>query len=334
MKIHSIAKNLTASALSVLVLSLGACRGEPERADAFPAVIRLDWAYWSPIGIVLKEKRFLETALKTNGHATKVEWTFSLGSNKSLEYLNSKSTDFSSSAGVAAFISRANGNDIRSVYSLSKPEWTALLVAKDSKIASIEELKGKKVAATRGTDPFVFLARALDTKGLGIKDVEYVAVQHPDGKNALLRGDVDAWAGLDPLMAQAEIESGAKFLFRNADFNTYNVLSVREDWVAKYPQVIETVISAYEEARAWALANPDKYLALITKEAKLTPEVAAKVIERTDISNPKVGAAQIAAISAAGTVLKKNGVIDSTVDVQGVANALITPQFSEKIVKP
>jgi sulfonate transport system substrate-binding protein len=37
-----------------------------------------------------------------------------------------------------------------------------------------------------------------------------VLLQHADGKTALIRGDVDAWAGLDPMMAQAEVEDGAK----------------------------------------------------------------------------------------------------------------------------
>jgi hypothetical protein len=34
-------------------------------------------------------------------------------------------------------------------------------------------------------------------------------LQHPDGKTALERGQVDAWAGLDPLMASAQIQSGS-----------------------------------------------------------------------------------------------------------------------------
>lgn len=321
-------------ALSVLFLASGCKEEEKKEAQvSWPDEIKLDWAYWSPLSIVLKDQKFLENALQQEKLQVKVSWTFSLGSNKSLEYLNSKSTDIGSSAGVAALINRANGNPIRSVYSPSKPEWTALLVAKDSKITSIEQLKGKKVAATRGTDPFVFLVRALDVKGLGLKDIEYVAVQHPDGKNALLRGDVEAWAGLDPLMAQAELENGAKFLYRNADFNTYNVLSVREDWITQYPHVIKKVLVAYEEARAWALAHPAEFQALIAREAKLTDVVAAKVLERTNISQPKIGANQIAAIGAAGDALKKNGVIDSTVNVAQTVQDLIYSGFSEEVVK-
>ena len=63
---------------------------------------------------------------------------------------------------------------------------------------------------TRGTDPHIFLVRALLSVNLTEKDITPVLLQHPDGKTALIRGDVDAWAGLDPMMAQAEVEDGAQ----------------------------------------------------------------------------------------------------------------------------
>ena len=46
----------------------------------------------------------------------KTAWTQSLGSNKALELLRSKSVDFGSTAGAAAFLGRANGNPIKSIY--------------------------------------------------------------------------------------------------------------------------------------------------------------------------------------------------------------------------
>ena len=52
--------------------------------------------------------------------------------------------------------------------------------------------------------------------GLTEQDMKLVLLQHADGKTALERGDVDAWAGLDPMMAAAEVEDGARLFFRNA----------------------------------------------------------------------------------------------------------------------
>ena len=61
----------------------------------------------------------------------------------------------------AALVAKINGNPIKSIYVYSRPEWTALVTRKDTGIAKVADLKGKRVAVTRGTDPHIFLVRAL-----------------------------------------------------------------------------------------------------------------------------------------------------------------------------
>lgn len=95
-----------------------------------PKEVRLDYAYYAPTSLVLREQGLLEKRLGEQGIA--VRWVFSQGSNRSLEYLNSGSTDFASTAGLAALLSRANGAPIETLYLASRPEWTALVVPKDS----------------------------------------------------------------------------------------------------------------------------------------------------------------------------------------------------------
>jgi sulfonate transport system substrate-binding protein len=294
-----------------------------------PETIRLDYATYNPVGLLLREKGILEQDLAKDG--VKVEWVKSLGSNKALELLSSNSADFGSTAGAAALLSKANGNPIRAIYVYSKPEWTALVTRTDAGVASIADLRGKKIAVTRGTDPFVFLLRALDSVGLTEKDVEIVPLQHPDGKIALERGDVAAWAGLDPLMATAELESGAKLFYRNADWNTYGVLNVREDFAERHPAYVNRVLAAYEQARKYALAHPDELRAALSKEAHLEANVADAVLARTDLSAPLIGEQQREAITAAGVVLKKTGIIKADADVPAVSAALIDPAFGRAL---
>src|SRR6201982_2251019 len=184
-----------------------------------PKDIRIDWATYNPVSILLKNKGLLEKELAKDGIA--VTWVQTVSSANALQFLNAGSIDFGSSAGSAALVARINGNPIKSVYVYSRPEWTALVTARDSKINKVEDLKGKKVAVTRGTDPHIFLVRALLDAGLSEKDITPVLLQHADGKTALIRGDVDAWAGLDPMMAQAGVEEGAKLFYRQADANTW-----------------------------------------------------------------------------------------------------------------
>jgi sulfonate transport system substrate-binding protein len=318
-------------AFVVVVLIIAAMSpGCSRKATVKPTTIKLDYAYYNPVSLVLKDKKFLEQDLASDGIS--VEWTQSLGSNKALELLNSKSVDFGSTAGAAALIGKANGNPIKAIYVYSRPEWTALVVRKDSSITKVEDLKGKKVAVTRGTDPHIFLLRALHEAGLTEKDIQMVVLQHPDGRIALEKGDVDAWAGLDPMMAQTEIQSGSRLFYRNVNFNSYGVLNVREEFARQYPAYVERVLAAYEKARLWALQNPEEFRKLFAADAKLDDSVVTKVLGRTDLSNSTIGDSQRQVIIASGDVLKQNNVINNNTDVSATVNNLIDPQYVQDVV--
>jgi sulfonate transport system substrate-binding protein len=306
----------------MLAFSLWVSRGSSEdRVDT----IKLDWAYYNPVSLVLKEKGLLEEAFKKDG--IKIEWIQSLGSNKALELLRSKSLDFGSTAGAAALLGRANGNPIKSIYVYSNPEWTALVTRPNSGIQQIQDLKGKRVAVTRGTDPHIFLLRALNSVGLTEKDIELVPLQHPDGKTALEKGSVDAWAGLDPYTAQLEVEKGYPLFFRNKKWNSYGILNVRESFAKDHPELVRRVLAVYEQARLWTLDHQSEARQILAGEAKLTDAVASKVWDRTDLTNSAIGPAERETIRASGDILKQSQVIDPGTEIDRVVADLIDPEF-------
>ena len=296
---------------------------------AIPKIIKLDYAYYAPTSLIVRDQKLLEKALPN----TEIKWVFSQGSNRSLEYLNSNSTDFASTAGLAAVLSRANRSPIKTVYIQSQPEWTALVVAQNSTLKSLKDLKGKKIAATKGTDPFLFTLQALDSIGLTKRDVQLVHLQHPDGKTALERGQVDAWAGLDPLMAAAQIQSGAKLLYRNVNFNSYGVLSVKEEFAKESPETIETVIKAYEQARKWAIANPDKTAQLLARESKLPLAVVKLQLSRTNFEQNIPSNKQIQALKRAGNILTEEDLVRKGTNINQVVDQLFDSRFAQKVVK-
>lgn len=287
-----------------------------------PKEIRIDWATYNPVSLVLKDKGLLEKEFAKDGIT--IRWVQSAGSNKALEFLNASSIDFGSTAGSAALVAKVNGNPIKSIYVYSRPEWTALVTGKNSTINNIEDLKGKRVAVTRGTDPHIFLVRALQSVKLTDKDITPVLLQHADGKAALIRGDVDAWAGLDPMMAAAEIEDGAKLFYRNKDANTWGILNVREDFLKKHPDLVQRVLKVYEDARKYSLANPDEVKKTFIAVTKLPDAVVERQLkERTELTHSKIGAPQKESILAAGIALQQAGVIPANVDVKATVDSLI-----------
>jgi sulfonate transport system substrate-binding protein len=224
---------------------------------------------------VLKHFGWVEQAFP----GTKITWVYSAGSSNALNYLQGSAVDFGSTAGAAALLSRANGNPIKTEYIYEQPEWTALVVGKDSTITSPADLKGKKVAAQKGTDPYFFLLRTLAANGLSQADIQFTNLPHADGRTALERGQVDAWAGLDPHMAASELQAGSKLIYRNKDFNTYGFLNGREEFVKKYPAATQKLIQLYEQARLWIIANPDPAAQILSDASGLSIAVAQRELK-------------------------------------------------------
>ena len=302
----------------------------PAAAQSKLSELRIDWATYNPVSIIIKNQGLLEKEFEKDG--TRVRWVQTLGSNKALEFLNAGSIDLGSTAGSAALVAKINGNPIKSIYVYSRPEWTALVTRKDTVITKVSDLKGKSVAVTRGTDPHIFLVRALADAGLTDKDVKFVLLQHPDGRTALIRGDVDAWAGLDPMMAAAEIDDGAVLFFRKPEANTWGILNVREEFAKSNPEVVSRVLKVYEQARKWSLANPKEVTKALAEAARIPENVAEKQLkERTELTHSAIGKPQYESILAAGLALQKAGVVATSVDVKKTLDDLIDTRFNASL---
>jgi sulfonate transport system substrate-binding protein len=293
---------------------------------AAPSEIRVDWATYNPLSILIRNNKWLEAEFEKDGIA--VTWVQSAGSNKALEFLNAGSIDFGSTAGAAALIARSNGNPTKLVGVFSRPEWTALVTGKDSAIRASADLKGRTVAVTRGTDPHIFLIRSLAEAGLAESDIRVVPLQHADGRLAMQRGDVEAWAGLDPMMAAAELDDGAVLFQRNPAYNSWGVINVREAFAAENPDIVRRYLAVYEKARQHALANPGDVKAGLVAVAKLPEPVIERQLTRTDFSTKGIGDEQAATIREAGIALQKAGVLKPDVDVEATLGALIDRSFS------
>jgi sulfonate transport system substrate-binding protein len=240
-----------------------------------------------------------------------------LGSNKANEYLASGAAQFASTAGSAALLARANGVPLHTVFLYSQPEWTAIVVGRDSKLRSLRELKGKRIAATRGTDPWFFLLRALASVGLSSSDVQIVDLQHPAGRVALERGAVDAWAGLDPDMAASQLDDGSRLLYRNISWNTYGALNVREDFLTQHGDITAVVLRAYGVAHEYARLHPRETAQILADASNLDARVASLVIEdRTRFPNPVPGKAYLASVGGTIPVIRSEQLVadPSTID--------------------
>ncbi|MFF1879468.1 aliphatic sulfonate ABC transporter substrate-binding protein [Leifsonia sp. NPDC058230] len=291
--------------------------------------LNIDFATYNPLSLVIKQQGWLEKALAKQ--KITVNWVQSAGSNKANESLRAGAIDVGSTAGSAALLARSNGSAIKTIDIFSQPEWSAIVVGPNSNISSVKELKGKQIAATKGTDPYFFLLQALEANGLSASDVTIQNLQHADGWAALQNGSVDAWSGLDPIMANAE-KAGGKLIYRNVAFNTYGFLNATESFLSSKPDVAQTVVNTYEYARAWALKHPDETAKILSDVAGIDPSVATTVItERTNLDvSPIPGDAQLKVLKKVGPIFVQSGDVKKQSDIDTALKTLLEPSFVEK----
>jgi sulfonate transport system substrate-binding protein len=314
---------LTFISVIASVIAVAGCGSDS--ATSASKDIHLDYAYYSPLSMVVRDQHLLEN------RGYNVTWVLSAGSNKANEGLRSKALDVGSTAGSAALVARANGSPIKAVDLFAGGEWTALVVTKDSPLHSVADLKGKKVAVTKGTDPYFFLLQSLATAGLSPSDIEIVNLQHADGKTALERGNVDAWSGLDPFIAETIQQQGSRFIYRNPSFNTYGFLNAREDFIANHPESLQAVVDSYEEARKWAKAHPNELAALLASQANIPLRVAQEELTRTLVDiDPVPGDPQRAVLTRVEPLALADSDIKSDDAGRNALSTLIEPKYIQQ----
>jgi len=327
----------TATALSLT----GCVAGEgaaPEPTETGPAlgedgwsadVLNIDFATYNPLSLIIKDQGWLEEA--TGGDVT-VNWVQSAGSNKANEALLAGALDVGSTAGSAALLARSNGSPIKTIDIYSQPNWAALAVPAGSDIEDVEDLKGKSIAVTVGTDPYFFLLQALDEAGLSLDDVTIVNIQHADGKAALEGGQVDAWSGLDPLLSTSVAVAGTKIIYDNIDFNSYGFLNATESFLERSPDLAQLVVNAYEAARAWALENPEETAAILAGVAGIDPAIAeAVLIDRTNFDLDGIpGQTQLDVLTVIGPVQVATGAVPSQDLSDAALESLFEPTYAEQ----
>jgi len=332
-RLLSLAALATAAALTLTgcVAGEGSNLDAPEPASTLPGTwstdtLNIDFATYNPLSLIIKDQGWLED---TFGDKVTVNWIQSAGSAAANDALRAGSIDIGSTAGSAALLARSNGSPIQSIDVYSQPNWAAILVGANSDIESVADLKGKNIAANAGTDPYFFLLQALEEEGIGLDEVTITQLAHADGKTALEAGNVDAWAGLDPLLSTSVVVAGSKIIYDNPDFNSYGLLNATEPFLAASPDVAQVVVSAYEKARAWAAENPDEAAQILADVAGIDIEIAKSVLlDRTNLDiDPKPGKAQEDVLAVIGPIFVESGAVASQDQIDDALASLFNTDY-------
>lgn len=131
-------------------------------------------------------------AFKDAGVALETVLFASAAGPKIVQALGGESIELSFVNSTAALLALAAGAvPLRMISIPTDPSKLFALISAQG-IESVEQLAGKKVAATEGTALHYFLARVLAKHGMSLSDIEFVNLPAAEGQSAFIAGRVDA----------------------------------------------------------------------------------------------------------------------------------------------
>jgi sulfonate transport system substrate-binding protein len=155
----------------------------------------------------------------------------------------------------------------------------ALVVAGDSPIRTLEDLKGKKISYARATNGQWVVNKALQKAGLDITDVESVFL--PAGTNTLSvleAGQIDVAVAIDATLSAYEAQ-GARRLVNAGDVDVDNALFfiASNKAIAEKKEAIGAFVNQLGKHLAWASENQEKHAGFVAELLGIEPEVTLSV---------------------------------------------------------
>ncbi len=253
------------------------------------------------------------------------------------EALTSKDLDYVAYAGFAGILGKSNQVDTKL---LAVTEFTStwrLIVSTQSGINSIEDLKGKKIAYTRGASPQMYLIKVLEEGHLNFNDIEPVNMSLPDGLSAIASGGVDA-AVVTAGQEDSLVKSGKVKVIHSgfsADPQTYYepmVLIGRTDEVENDRAVAVAIIKALLKAKDKINEDKEGFYKLSAERSGNPLEVIMATAQPDlDIAYPlNLDKKYLTSLHNIQDFLHKNNLIKRDIDIDSWADASIVNQAIEE----
>jgi sulfonate transport system substrate-binding protein len=238
-------------AAAIAVLSMTTALAGVGASYGQDKVVRIGFQKYGKL-VLLKSKGTLEEKLKAAGY--KVVWTEFPSGPPLLEALNVGAIDFGNTGEAPPIFAQAAGAPIQYVaYEPPAPKGEAILVPKDSKLTSVADLKGKKIALNKGSNVHYLLVKALEKAGVKYSEVEPVFPAPADARAAFERGAVDAWVIWDPFQAAAEAATGAGTLADGTGIvSNYQFYFSSKKFIESDPRIVDLVLAQLSEVDDWA----------------------------------------------------------------------------------
>lgn len=219
-------------------------------AAAQRGVLRIGYQKASVTLVLARSRGSFEQKLNPLGYA--VEWAEFTSGPPLLEALNAGAVNFGYTGEPPMIFAQAAGSPIVYVAATHpSPRAVAIVKPAASRLRSVHDLAGKKVAVAQGSSAHYLLVAALAKAGVPYQEVTKVFLQPPNARAAFSSGDVDAWSIWDPYYAGAQA-AGAQVLTDGTGLMPNRAFySSTRDFAKRHPDALQAAIDVINAQEAW-----------------------------------------------------------------------------------
>ncbi|MFK3795544.1 MULTISPECIES: aliphatic sulfonate ABC transporter substrate-binding protein [unclassified Pseudomonas] len=284
-----------------------------------PETVRIGYQKGSIALVLAKENHLLEQRFPD----TRVQWIEFPAGPQMLEALNIGALDIGSTGDIPPLFAQAAGADL--VYigaEPPKPEAETILVAANSPLHKVADLKGKRVAFQKGSSSHNLILRALNHAGLNYTDIQPVYLSPADARAAFEQGSVDAWAIWEPFSALAQLSGHARLLANGEGLGLSGpIYTARRAYATRYADFIPALLAELSAAEALTRSQRQSSLDVLTRSMGLPSEVIARYMDSRPASPIQpISPAIVAAQQATADLFYENRLLPKKIDVSAVAH--------------
>ena len=267
--------------------------------------------------IVERDKQLFEQAFAKNGIENFSYSNLTTGPEQT-QALASGDIQFLNAVGATSvFLSAANGADIKIISMYSRSPKAFMLFSKDDTIKTPEDLKGKTIGGPKGTILHELLVAYLKQAGMTEQDVNFVNMGIPDAQAALTGGSVDAALLAGPTAYNMQKDGYHVVTNGEGLTDATIVTATTQAFYDAHPELVESFLSAQEEALSFMKEQPDETMALAAKATELSEDAVKELYGMYDFSM-EISDADIAGMEKTAQFMKETGMIETDVDVKSL----------------
>ncbi len=308
-------KKILVLILLATLVFVGCSKKEDKSQDAALSVDKLNVTYvTSPLNVPsIVEKH--EGIFKKNLGGIDVNYAEITSGADQTTALASGDVDVLYAVGGSSLVAaKAQGQDLKIVSMYSRAPKAFAMFSKD---ASLNDIKGKKIAGPAGTNLHELLVSYLKKNNMTINDVEFVSMSIPDALAGLESGSIDVALLGGPAAYKAEQAGYHKIADGEGLIEAIIAVATSEKFYNEHKDVIDKIIASQEEIATLMDSKKEDVEKMVTDELKIDSTAYQAMYPQYDFSH-QIKDSDIEGLQKTADFMLENQMIKEKLDVKSL----------------